>query len=107
VKKFPHLVQMHHKFAEQGLVCVSVSTNSADERDEALKFLKEKGAAFPNYRLSEPIDDVDPKLKEKYPTDLQPVLFLFNRKGEKVLQDENKLKPEQIEERVRLLFAEK
>jgi hypothetical protein len=107
VKKFPHLVQMHRRLADQGFVAVSVSTNSADERDEALKFLRKQGAVFPNYRLSESNEKIDPKLKAKYPTDLQPILFVFNRVGEKVLEDANRLTPAQVEEKVKLLLADK
>jgi thiol-disulfide isomerase/thioredoxin len=56
VKKFPHLVATHKKYAGKGLVCVSVSLdprgeNDKYDKDEVLKFLKEKDANFPNYVL--------------------------------------------------------
>src|SRR5262245_44243217 len=53
VKKFPHLVELHKKYAEKGLVCVSVSMDEygddGDSREKVQKFLKEKGATFPNF----------------------------------------------------------
>jgi thiol-disulfide isomerase/thioredoxin len=52
-KEFPHLVELHRKYAWDGVVCVSVSLDSTEEKEAALKFLKEKGAAFPNYLLDE------------------------------------------------------
>src|SRR5262245_36883995 len=47
VKKFPHLVEMHKKYAEKGLVCISLSMDKYGDEDEykkekVLKFLKEK-----------------------------------------------------------------
>src|SRR5262245_60465530 len=48
VKKFPHFVETHKKYADKGLVCVSLSLDKFTEdefnRDKVLKFLKEKGA---------------------------------------------------------------
>src|SRR5262245_34541033 len=54
VKNFPHLVERHKKYAEKGLVCVSVSMDKmsnpkAYDKDKVLEFLKDKGATFPNF----------------------------------------------------------
>src|ERR1051325_927484 len=38
---FPHLVEMHHKYGKEGLVCVSVTVDP-DLTAGALKFLKGK-----------------------------------------------------------------
>jgi thiol-disulfide isomerase/thioredoxin len=52
-KAFPRLVELHRKYAKDGVLCVSVSLDSPDDREAALTFLKEKGATFPNYLLDE------------------------------------------------------
>lgn len=106
VKKFPSFVKLHETYAKDGLVCVSVSTDEADSKLKALEFLKEQKATFPNYRLSESNEKISKQLNEKYPTDAQPVMFVFNRKGEKVKQFESKAKLEEVEDFVRKLLAE-
>ncbi|GIW82717.1 MAG: hypothetical protein KatS3mg105_4524 [Gemmatales bacterium] len=50
---FPHLVELHKRYAKHGVVCMSVSLDDARQHDDALSFLKEKGATFVNYRLTE------------------------------------------------------
>ena len=45
-------------------------------------------------------------MSEKYPTDAQPVMFVFNRKGEKVKEFGGKAKIEEIEELIAKLLAE-
>jgi thiol-disulfide isomerase/thioredoxin len=55
-QEFPHLVALHRKYGKDGVVCVSVSVDEPDDREahaRALKFLKAKGAAFPNYLVDE------------------------------------------------------
>ncbi len=52
-KEFHHLVELHQKYAPEGVVCISLSVDEAENEGKALAFLKEKGAAFPNYRTSE------------------------------------------------------
>lgn len=106
VKKFPSFVKLHEAYAKDGLVCVSVSTDEAESRSKALEFLREQKATFPNYRLSESNEKISKQLNEKYPTDAQPVMFVFNRKGDKVKQFESKAKLEEIEEFVKKLLAE-
>lgn len=106
-KQFPHFVHLHETFAKDGLVCISVSTDDEADKAAALEFLVEKKAVFANYRLSETNDDIAKELKEKYPTDEQPIKFLFNRKGEKVKDFRSKAKPEEIEELVRTMLAER
>jgi thiol-disulfide isomerase/thioredoxin len=52
-REFPHLVELHKKYAGAGLVCVSVSVDEAARQGAALKFLRSRGATFPNYLLDE------------------------------------------------------
>src|SRR5690349_4773378 len=69
VKKFPHLVEMHKKYAEKGLVCVSLSMDKYGDLDEykqdaVVKFLQSKNAEFPNFIVAEPKKDQDALMKQ-------------------------------------------
>jgi thiol-disulfide isomerase/thioredoxin len=51
---FPHFVDLHKKYAEKGLLCVSVSMNKLwqnvpYDKDQVFGFLAEKNATFPNF----------------------------------------------------------
>jgi thiol-disulfide isomerase/thioredoxin len=72
---FPHLVELHEKYASQGLVCISVSLDLVKDRDKVVKFLREKRAAFPNYLL----DEEQQFWQEKFDINGPPSLFIFNR----------------------------
>jgi thiol-disulfide isomerase/thioredoxin len=107
VKKFPNFVKLHEGFAEKGLVCISASTDDKDDAEKALKFLKDQKAHFANYRFSETNEKISKELNEKYPTDEQPLLILFNKKGEKKHQFGGKATPEEVIAAVKKLLEEK
>jgi cytochrome c biogenesis protein CcmG/thiol:disulfide interchange protein DsbE len=47
---FPHTVQLHKRFANRGLVVISVSLDDPDEnRQTAIDFLSRQGAAFEHF----------------------------------------------------------
>jgi len=75
--EFKHLVEMHRKYAGQGVVCITVSVDGPDKKNDALGLLEEKGATFRNYRLDE-----DQKFwKERFGVPGVPVVFVFDRDG--------------------------
>lgn len=74
MREFPHLVELHKKYAKDGVVCMSLSLDEAEAHEKALKFLKSKGATFPNYRLTE-----DGFEKLRIPS--IPVVFVYDRNG--------------------------
>jgi len=81
-KNFPHLVGLHQKYKDQGLVCMSVSLDlvvdplpKAKEKSEA--FLIKNKATFPNFLLDEP----DTVLKDYWKTGGPPLWFVFDRQG--------------------------
>lgn len=76
-KAFPHLVEMHRKYAGQGLVCVSVSVDEPEKRAKALAFLQKQGATFANYLLTEEVEVWQQRWKVKAP----PIVFVFSRDG--------------------------
>ena len=104
VKKFPHLVEMHKKYAEKGLVCFSLSMDKYGDEDEykkekVLKFLKDKGAAFPNFIVAEPKKDEEAYLKLLGDYSAIPYMVIFDRNGKKVWASDEKpkLNDEQLE----------
>src|SRR6266480_3883853 len=50
---FPHLVEVHNKYSDRGVVCVSVSVDEAEDKEKALQFLQAQNAAFPNFLLDD------------------------------------------------------
>jgi thiol-disulfide isomerase/thioredoxin len=93
VKKFPHLVELHKQYADQGLTCVSVSFDRSGpvpgSQEEILDFLKQKGATFPNFVLTDPRAD-DAQLSEKFGWGgMLPHLTLFDRSGKRVWTSED------------------
>ena len=115
VKKFPHLVEMHKKYADKGLVCVSLSMDKygVDEedykRDKVVKFLKDKGATFPNFILAEPKKDEQAFMKLIGDYSAIPYMIIFDRTGKKVWTSDEKpkLSDEQLEKFVEQELAKK
>lgn len=104
-ENFPHLVDMHRKYADKGLVAVSLSLDEFDNPKkiaEATAFLVEKKAKFANYLLDEPTDEAF----EKLDITAIPAVFLFGPDGKEIkrftLEDVNNLFTyEQVEEAVK------
>ncbi|MFO0797755.1 MAG: TlpA disulfide reductase family protein [Gemmataceae bacterium] len=46
---FPDFVELHQRYADRGLVCVSVSLDKARDELAVIGFLRDQRAAFPNY----------------------------------------------------------
>ena len=83
VKKFPHFVALHEKYAEKGLVCISVTLDDADDIGKVREFLFEKKAKFPNF-LIRPTNAEKPLMKQKFNFDFTlPQMALFGRTGER------------------------
>jgi thiol-disulfide isomerase/thioredoxin len=76
-QEFPHLVDLHRRYAAAGLVCVSVSLDDADKQAAPLKFLKAKGATFPNYLLDEPAGT----WQKIFDINGPPAVFVYQRDG--------------------------
>jgi thiol-disulfide isomerase/thioredoxin len=78
-KEFPHLVELHKKYAAQGLVAISVAVDPpADTLNmRLLKFLNKVQATFTNLYLDEPAEVWQKKLE----VDEVPCIFVFDRQG--------------------------
>src|SRR5579863_6480737 len=74
---FPHLVELHEKYAKDGLKAVSVSLDFPPDTAEVVKFLQSHRAHFANYLL-----DVDQETwQQKFHTYGPPLVFVFGRDG--------------------------
>jgi thiol-disulfide isomerase/thioredoxin len=89
-EEFPHLVRLHNTYAKDGLVCMSVSVDVADENgshDEAraacLKFLKEQKATFANFL----VDEETGVWQDKWGFAAPPAVMVYDRQGNKRLFD--------------------
>jgi len=82
-ENFPHLVEMHKKYADKGLAVVSLSLDDVERPKklaEAKAFLVEQGAKFPNYVLDEPTDVAFEKLN----IGAIPAVFLYGPDGKEI-----------------------
>lgn len=82
-ENFPHLVEMHKKYADRGLSVVSLSVDDPTDKKaaaDALAFLKEKNATFTNVLLNEEEGVAFERLKMQ----AIPAVFLFSPDGKVV-----------------------
>ncbi len=82
-ENFPHLVEMHRKFAGKGLAVISLSLDDPTDKAavaEAEKFLKEKNAEFTNVLLDENFGDGFEKLN----INAIPAVFVYGPDGKEV-----------------------
>lgn len=107
-ENFPHLVEMHHKYAKRGLAVVSLSLDDpSDEKAvrEAEAFLREKKAVFRNVLLDE-----DPNLGyEKLEMNAIPAVFLYSPAGKLIAKftmddPDNQFTYEQVDRAVEALL---
>jgi thiol-disulfide isomerase/thioredoxin len=94
---FPNLVKLHEKYAKEGLIAVSISLDSSSDKEEdrrwkqdAMKFLQDKGARFTNFLL----DEEQEVWQKKFHVNGPPVVFVFNREGKWTQFREDKANPE-------------
>ena len=84
---FPKFVAIHERYADRGLVCLSVSLEHDPDldRDRALSFLKEQHASLPNFIWNERTARGRDGLEAKYgyPNSI-PYAALFARSGERL-----------------------
>ncbi len=82
-ENFPHLVEMHRKYAAKGLAVISLTLDDPTDAKavaEAEKFLREKKAVFTNVLLDENYGDGFDKLN----INTIPAVFLFGPDGKEM-----------------------
>jgi hypothetical protein len=94
---------MHSKYAGQGLVCASVSLDKPDDREKALKFLKQVKAEFSNFLLDEP----EEAWQKKWDVGGPPVILVYGKDGKLAKKFEGASYEADVEPLVKKLLAEK
>jgi thiol-disulfide isomerase/thioredoxin len=82
-ENFPHLVEMHRKFANKGLKVISLTLDDPTDKQAvaaAEKFLQEKQAVFMNILLDENFGDGFDRLN----ISAIPAVFLFGPDGKEI-----------------------
>lgn len=79
-KEFPRLLELHRRYGPDGVVCLSVSVDQPKDAGEALAFLQNQKATFPNYRLEEEVS----YWQDKWNIGTIPAVFVFDRDGQRV-----------------------
>jgi hypothetical protein len=92
---------MHKKYAEDGVVVITVSLDDVGEKEAALAFLRKVKATTANYLLNEEPEFWQKKWKITSP----PAAFIFDRAGKRVAKfdsdgRDNKYNHESIEKAV-------
>jgi thiol-disulfide isomerase/thioredoxin len=77
IKSFPHFMDMQTKYADKGLVVISVSLDVPDSFDNAQAFLTRKNSNLRNFYLDEPGD----LWAKKFESESLPFYYLFDRRG--------------------------
>jgi thiol-disulfide isomerase/thioredoxin len=95
-REFPRLVELHRKYAQAGVACVSVDLDDAEDaeaRSRVRQFLTSHQAAFANFLLTEKPKVWQAKLKIEGP----PCVFVFNRRGKLVKRFSDNVNYKEIE----------
>ena len=79
-REFHNLVELHQKYAKDGLDCLSLTVDDKDDAEKALTFLKKQHAVFGNYLIDETPEVWSKKLDISGP----PAVLVFDRSGKKV-----------------------
>jgi len=78
--RFPHIVDLSHRYQNQGVAVVSISVDDREDKravEQARRFLLERKAAFRNYLMDENILDAFEKLGVQG----IPAVFIYDRAG--------------------------
>jgi thiol-disulfide isomerase/thioredoxin len=76
-KEFPHLVELHEKYAKKGVACISVSVDFLEDQDKTLAFLKKHKATFTNYLF----DEKQKVWQQHFNITGPPAVFVYDRDG--------------------------
>jgi len=90
VQNFPHLVEMHEKYASRGVACVSLSLDNLGSEETTVErmlpavreFLIKQSAAFDNLIATQPFDEM--AAADKLGVGQIPAVFVFNKSGEQM-----------------------
>jgi thiol-disulfide isomerase/thioredoxin len=103
VEFFPHTVEMHNKYKGQGLATIAANFDLLEDEAKVRKFLADQKADFDN--LMSNYDDIGQDVAEAFEWSELPQFRLYDRTGK--MRYEWKAKPEDLEQRIQELLAEK
>ncbi len=97
VKSFPHFIDMQTKYADKGLVVISVSLDATDNPESierAHAFLIKKKSPLRNFILDEPVE----VWSKKFGSSSLPFYYVFDRRGKWVRLSAATLQPKERSE---------
>jgi thiol-disulfide isomerase/thioredoxin len=102
VKKFPDMLAMQKKYADKGVVLISVSLDDKSDADKAQKVLKKMDAKIQNFLLDETVEVADAKLGGT----ALPVVRVMGRDGslKKLFKPEDVFEVSDVEKAVKELL---
>lgn len=103
VEYFPHTVATHNKFKDKEFATIAVSFDLLESEAKVREFLAEKGANFDN--LLSNYNDIGQEVATAFDWSELPEFRLYDRTGK--LRYEWTAKPEDLEQRIEELLAEK
>lgn len=102
VEYFPHTVEMHRKYKDQGLATIAVSFDEPEEEATAREFLAKQGADFENLLNAY---GNGTEAQNAFDLEVVPHFRLYNQQGELVQKWDNK--PPDADKLIEQLLAEK
>jgi thiol-disulfide isomerase/thioredoxin len=110
-ENFPHVIEMHRKYASKGLAIISLSLDDPTDTAavaEAERFLKEKKAVFSNVLLDENFGDGFDRLN----INGIPAVFIYGPDGKQVKRftmddPDNQFTYDEVEKAIAALLSEK
>jgi thiol-disulfide isomerase/thioredoxin len=102
VEYFPHTVEMHNKYKDQGYATIAVSFDELAAEPEVRKFLADQGADF--LHVLSKYDGVSTEAAEDFDVGPLPEFRLYDRTGK--LRKKWEGKPDDVEEQIEALLAE-
>ena len=105
---FPHTVELHNRFADQGLTVISFSLDDPESESAVLRFLTANGAAIGNFISPY---GVGPEMFEAFQIDggALPHFKLYDRDGKlhkTFSSGEEPVDPQQIDRAIEKLLGE-
>ena len=102
VAAFPHTVELHRKFKDQGLATIAVSFDELRDKEKVAKFLADQGADFENLLSS--YDGVGTKAAEDFEVGVLPTFILYDKQGK--LRHKWEEKTVELDQKIEELLAE-
>ncbi|MGL4424202.1 MAG: TlpA disulfide reductase family protein [Gemmataceae bacterium] len=106
LKKFPSIVELTNELGPQGLVVLALNTDEPEDKTKVIDFLKSKNATTTNLIFKD-TEDEEKKYDAKYPLSPQPILWVYDRAGKRVIDGGSKLMPKELREQVLQLLNQK